>query len=160
MNVLMIQCRLTARVKTKGTEGMMQIVAVMLGLAGGVIAWFAANFYGRSLVLFFELRALAHEEMLFSADLTPALDPVQYNASAERLRRIAARLKALAETALPAVKRLWLFSGYNPSAAADLLVRYAYSFDPGQRRRLRSEVEKALRFALWIDTQGGQPNAA
>ena len=36
---------------------MVQIVAVMLGLAGGIVAWFAANFYGRSLVLFFELRA-------------------------------------------------------------------------------------------------------
>ena len=115
------------------------------------MAWFAANFYGRSLVLFFELRALAHEEMLFSADLTPALDAVQYNASAERLRRIASRLKSLAQTALPAVKRLWRFSGYNPSAGADLLVQYAYSYDPVQRRMLRAEIEKALRFVLWSD---------
>jgi hypothetical protein len=68
---------------------MVPIVAVLLGLAGGVVAWFAANFYGRSLVLFFELRTLAHEEMLFSADLKPELDRVLYNASAERLRRIA-----------------------------------------------------------------------
>ena len=130
---------------------MVQIVAVMLGLAGGIVAWFAANFYGRSLVLFFELRALAHEEMLFSADLTPALDAVQYNASAERLRRIASRLKSLAETALPQVKRLWLFGGHNPSAAGDLLMQYAYSFDPAQRRRLRMDIEKAFRFALWSD---------
>jgi len=31
---------------------MFQIVAVMLGLTGGTVAWFAANFYGGSLVLF------------------------------------------------------------------------------------------------------------
>lgn len=35
---------------------MVEIVAVLLGLAGGVAAWFASNFYGQSLVLFFELR--------------------------------------------------------------------------------------------------------
>jgi hypothetical protein len=135
---------------------MIQIVSVLLGLAGGVVAWIGANFYGRFLVLFFELRTLAHEEMLFSADLTSALDPVQYNASAERLRRTASRLKALAETAPAAVKRLWSLTGYDPGAAADALVRYAYSYDPPQRKRLRSDVEKALHFKLWPDPQGGQ----
>jgi hypothetical protein len=135
---------------------MIQIVAVLLGLAGGVLAWFAANFYGRSLVLFFELRTLAHEEMQFSADLRSDLDAVQYNASAERLRRIASRLKALDETALPAVKRLWSLTGYDPGAAADALVRYAYSYDPAQRRQFRGDVEKTLRFKLWTEIQAGR----
>jgi hypothetical protein len=50
---------------------------VLIGLAGGVVAWVATNFYGRSLVLFFELRTLAHEETLFSADLNARSGPVQ-----------------------------------------------------------------------------------
>jgi hypothetical protein len=116
---------------------------------GGVVAWFAANFYGKSLVLFFELRTLAHEELMFTADLTSMLDPAQYIASAERLRRIASRLKSNAEMALPLVKRLWLLGGYTPGGAADLLMHYAYSFDSIERRQLRPGLEKALRFALW-----------
>jgi hypothetical protein len=134
---------------------MVQIVAVSLGLAGGVVAWFAANFYGKGLVLFFELRTLAHEEMLFSADLNSDLDPAQFNASAERLRRLASRLKALAETAPPTVRRIWSLGGYDPGTAADLIVGYAYSFAPTDRRRFRSDIEKALRFKLWSDVQDG-----
>jgi hypothetical protein len=42
------------------------------------------------------------------------------------------------------------YGRYNPSAAADLLVRDAYSFDPVQRRQRRSDVEKALRFVLGL----------
>lgn len=94
--------------------------------------------------------------MLFSADLTPELDRSQFTASAERLRRIAARLKALAETSRPSVWHVWSFGGYNPGAAADAVAGYAYSFDPTQRRRFRADVEKALRFKLWNDTQEGQ----
>jgi hypothetical protein len=145
----MIEIHHRRSVKDQRRRVVVQIVAVMLGLIGGVVAWFGANFYGKSLVLFFELRALTHEEMMFSADLTSMLDPVQYNASSERLRRLASRLKSLAETTPRPVRRLWLASGYNPGAAADLLMRYAYSFDPVERRRLRPDVEKALRFALW-----------
>jgi hypothetical protein len=132
---------------------MIQIVSVLLGLAGGVAGWFAANFYGRSLILFFELRAQAHEEMLFSADLRPELDRVNFNASAERLRRTASRLKALAGGAPAAVKGVWSFGGYSPGDAADALVGYAYTYDPTTRRVFRSRIEKTLRLRLWTDTR-------
>jgi hypothetical protein len=128
---------------------MSQLAGVLLGLAGGLAGWFAANFYGRSLVLFFELRGLAYEEMMFSADLTSTLDPVQFNASAERLRRIAARLKSLDEMAPVVVRGLWSWTGYQPGTAADSIVGYAYSVDPPQRHAFRARVEEALRFRLW-----------
>lgn len=86
---------------------------------------------------------------MFSSDLSPVEDLVQYAASAERLRRFASRLKSNAETAMPLVNRLWRLGGYNPGGAADLLMHYAYSFDPTERRQLRPGLEKALRFALW-----------
>jgi hypothetical protein len=130
---------------------MVQIVAVLLGLFGGAAGWFAANFLGKSLVQFFELRALVYEEMLFSADLTPELELPLFNASGERLRRIASRLKSLEETALPVVRQIWEMGGYDPADAADAIVRYAYSYDRAQRRKLRSNIEKALRFKLWTD---------
>lgn len=139
---------------------MIQIASVLLGLAGGLAGWFAANFLGKSLVLFFELRALTHEEMLFSADLNADMDRAQYNASAERLRRIASRLRVLAETAPPPVRGIWSFSRYNPGAAADAVVGYAYSYDPAQRYEFRSNIEKALRFRLWRHTPGGRSNTA
>jgi hypothetical protein len=111
-------------------------------------------------VLFFELRALAREEILFSADLNPDTDPAPFNASAERLRRIASRLRVLAETAPPPVRGIWSFGGYHPGAAADAIVGYAYSYDTAQRRGFRSEIEKALGLRLWSDTQGVSANTA
>jgi hypothetical protein len=130
---------------------MAQIVAMFLGLAGGVVGWFATNLYGRSLVLLFELRALAHEEMLFSADLTPELELPLFNASGERLRRIASRLKALDETSPALLRRIWAAGDYHPGAAADALVGYAYAYDRSERRKWRDKVEGALRFSLWPD---------
>jgi hypothetical protein len=130
---------------------MAQFAAMFLGLAGGVVGWFATNLYGRSLVLLFELRALAHEEMLFSADLTPELELPLFNASGERLRRIASRLKALDETSPAIVRRIWAAVDYHPGAAADALVAYAYAYDRSERRKWRGKVERALRFSLWAD---------
>lgn len=74
--------------------------------------------------------------------------------------QVAARLKALEETALPPVRWIWAVRAHDPGVVADALVRYAYTYDRAARRAVRSDVEKALCFKLWTETAAGQPQVA
>jgi hypothetical protein len=63
------------------------IDSLLLGFAGGVVAWFLTNFYGRPLTRFFELRDQAHEEIVFTNNLSPMVDPQRIEKGAEVLPR-------------------------------------------------------------------------
>ena len=125
------------------------IGSVLLGFAGGVAAWFLTNFYGRPLTRFFELRDQAHEEIVFTNNLGPMVDPQRLNKGAEVVRRIASRMHAV-DGALPQLlRRVLLWRGYNTTAAARGLIGYANSLArPDDRAKLLQTVESALKFKI------------
>jgi hypothetical protein len=68
------------------------------GFAGGAIAWFATNFWGKPISKFPDLRLQAQEAILFHANIGPYLaDTDRTPKASDDLRRIAAQIETAAK---------------------------------------------------------------
>ena len=78
------------------------IASAALGFVGGIVGWFATNYWGRTLLRFWDLRLEAHETMFVYANVST--DHPGSLARAEdgsiRLRRLGAKIDAI-RTVLP-----------------------------------------------------------
>jgi hypothetical protein len=72
------------------------IASSVLGFVGGIIGWFATNYWGRTLLRFWDLRLEAHETMFIYANV-PAGDPASARAKAGsiRLRWLGVKIDAI-----------------------------------------------------------------
>jgi hypothetical protein len=131
---------------------MAQITTTFLGFVGGVVAWFATNYWGRALVQFWGRRLEAHEAMFLYANVHA--DRPGSLAHAEegslRFRMLAAKIDGL-RTILPAPLRWYLhLRGYDLHDGALGLIGLSNALgrDDGTARRSRVRAQRALRLPV------------
>jgi hypothetical protein len=70
------------------------LVSSALGVAGGIVAWFATNYWGRTLLKFWDLRLEAHETMFFYANVL-ADRPAGAQEGRVHLRQLGAKIEGI-----------------------------------------------------------------
>src|SRR2546430_17306561 len=88
-------------------QGLISVFGGLLaGFAGGAIAWFATNFWGKPISKFLDLRLQAQETMLIHPNIGPYLaDAARVPKASAELRRIAAQIGGLTPTNPPPALR-------------------------------------------------------
>jgi hypothetical protein len=123
------------------------ILTVAVSAIAGVCAWVGANFFAEPLLQFYKRRRAVRESMLYSANVDASRKEL-YDATYEELRRHAAALDALDETA-PKVVKMWLRRrGFDLTAATSGILGFSNSLGSydGSRGVFRDRIRKALRF--------------
>jgi hypothetical protein len=134
---------------------MEQIMSTVLGFIGGVIAWFATNYWGRTLLKFWDLRLEAHEAMFLFSDVRA--DSIRSlgraNEGSLRFRELGAKIEGL-RSVLPAPLSWCLHKrSYDLHEGALGLIGLSNALgrdDPGATR-FRVQAQRALR--LPVDPQ-------
>jgi hypothetical protein len=127
------------------------IGTIAAGFAGGAIAWFATNFWGKPISKFLELRLQAQEAMLFHANIGPYLaDAERTPKASDDLRRIAAQIGGITATSSPII--LWLLRqrGYDLPEATEQLIGLSNTLEEpfGANLTHRERAQKALRLPI------------
>ena len=134
---------------------MQQLMSTVLGFVGGVVAWFATNYWGRGLLQFWGLRLEAHEAMFLYANVR-ADHPASLARAGEgslRFRTLGAKIDGL-KGILPVP-----FSWYLQMRSYDLHegalgligLSNALGADDNSATRSRVQAQRALR--LPVDPQ-------
>jgi hypothetical protein len=114
------------------------------------IAWIVTNFFAEPLLSFYKRRRAIHESLLYSANVSHDVSSKEdYLAVYAKLRRHAAAINALEETA-PALIKYWLhIRKFNLKVAGTALIGLGNSLssDDGVRGKFRRQLQKALRFS-------------
>jgi hypothetical protein len=121
------------------------------GFAGGAVAWFATNFWGKPISKFLELRLQAQEAILFHANIGPYLADAERSPKAsDDLRRIAAQIGGITATSSPIILSLLRQRGYDlPTATEELIGLSNTLTEPfGANLNHREMAQKALRLPI------------
>jgi len=123
------------------------LLTIAVSAFAGVLAWVGTNFFAEPLLSFYKRRRAIRESMLYAANVD-ATRPDVFDATYEELRRHAAAMDALDETAPRAVKALLSRQGFNMSEAKTGLIGFSNSLATYGRSReiARDRIRKALRF--------------
>jgi len=123
------------------------LITVTLSIFVGVFAWVATNFFAEPLLYFHKRRRAIRETMLYAANVGEG-QPDIYNATYDELRRHAAAMDALDETAPRAVKALLGWQGFSMSEAKTGLIGFSNNLATydGSRGVFRERIRKALLF--------------
>jgi len=128
------------------------IASSALGFAGGIVGWFATNYWGRTLLRFWDLRLEAHETMFIYANVF--VDHPGSLARAEdgsvRLRQLGAKIDAL-RVVLTGPLYLYLhMRNYDLRSAALGLTGLSNSLGArdGDAVRFRLQAQRALRLPI------------
>src|SRR5260370_40411224 len=83
------------------------VLATLGAFLVGAAGWFATNFWGRPILKFFELRALAHEAVTFHGNVGdfPG-ESEKVSRAMDELRRLAAQISGIAATGPPVMLRV------------------------------------------------------
>jgi hypothetical protein len=128
------------------------VASSALGFVGGLLGWFATNYFGRTLLRFWDLRLEAHETMFLYADVSadrPASLARAEDGSA-RLRQLGAKIDAL-RVALPRPLCLFLhMRNYNLRSAALGLIGLSNSLGARDTDAVgfRVQAQRALRLPI------------
>jgi hypothetical protein len=120
-----------------------------LGFVGGIIGWFATNYWGRSLLRFWDLRLEAHETIYLYANVSadrPA-DLARTREGSAHHRELGAKIDAL-RAVLPAALSWYLRARrYDLRLAAQGLTGLSNSLgvNDGDMVRFRVQAQKSLR---------------
>jgi hypothetical protein len=134
---------------------MEQLMSTVLGFVGGVVGWFATNYWGRELLRFWDLRLEAHEAMFSFANVRadhPA-SLVRAGEGSLRFRTISAKVDAL-RAVLPVPLSWYLqIRSYDLHEGALGLIGLsnALGADDNSAMRCRVQAQRALR--LPVDPQ-------
>jgi hypothetical protein len=126
----------------------MWIASTITGLVGGFFAWFATNYWGRSLLRFWDLRLEAHETMFLYANVSAERpSPARAESGSVHLRQLGAKIDAL-RAALPGPLSWYLRRRhYDLHQAALGLVGLSNSLGArdGDAMRFRVQAQRGLR---------------
>jgi hypothetical protein len=115
---------------------MINFVSVAFGFLGGILAWFATNYYGRNLLRFWDQRLEIHKALFLSQLTTQSAGLLQLAAEIDGLRVI-----------LPIPLRWCLrIRGYDLSSAANALAKLAelQDGDSYEDADFRVQVQESL----------------
>jgi hypothetical protein len=133
---------------------MEQIISTILAFISAFIGWFAANYWGRALKKFWDLRLEAHEAMfLFSNVRADSKSPARANEGSLRLRDLGAKIDGI-RAVLPAPLSWCLRKrSYDLHEGARGLVGLSNTLgrDDQSATRFRVQAQRALR--LPVDPQ-------
>jgi hypothetical protein len=123
------------------------LLTTSVSAVAGVLAWIGTNFFAEPILYFHKRRRAVRETMLYAANVR-ADQPDAFTSAVEELRRHAAAMDALDETAPQAVKALLSWRGFDMSEAKTGLFGFAHNLAnyDGSREVFRKRVRKALRF--------------
>jgi hypothetical protein len=123
------------------------LLTASVSVVAGVFAWVGTNFFAEPLLGFHKRRRAIRETMLYAANVDAERSDA-FNATYEELRRHAAAMDALDETAARAVKALLCWQGFNMSEAKTGLIGFSNSLATYDKSReiARNRIRKALRF--------------
>jgi hypothetical protein len=123
------------------------IVPGSISAIAGVCAWVGANFFAEPLLNFYRRRRSIREAILYVANIDASRKEA-YDAAYEELRRHAASLDALDETAPAAVKAWLRWRGYDLPSATKGVIGFSNSLGSydGTRGVFRERLRKALLF--------------
>jgi len=124
------------------------IVSTALGFVGGIVSWFATNYWGRTLSHFWDLRLETHETIFFYANISADRPANSANAGDGRiqLRKLGAKIDAL-RAVLPAPLRWYLLARhYDLHSAALGLTGLSNSLgvSDSDTVRFRVQAQKSL----------------
>ena len=133
-------------------QGLISVFGGLLaGFAGGAIAWFATNFWGKPISKFLDLRLQAQETMLIHANIGPYLaDAARVPKASEEFRRIAAQIGGITATSSPLILRLLRHRGYDLPGATEHLIGLSNSLQEpyGSDLSHREKAQRALRLPI------------
>jgi hypothetical protein len=128
------------------------------GVVGGVVAWFATNYWGRALLRFWDLRLEAHEAMFFYANInadrpvTPA-NLARAGEGSLRFRTLGAKIDGL-RTVLPAPLSWYLHKrSYDLRQGALGLIGLSNWLGADDHKATRSRVQAQRALRLPVDLQ-------
>jgi hypothetical protein len=128
---------------------MVTILSSVLGFLGGIIAWFATNYWGRTLLRFWDVRLEAHETMYLYANVYahPLADEAITKDGRVRLRKLGAKIDGLRMVLLWPLFWYLRARGYDLRLAAHGLTGLSNSLgrDDKVAARFRVQAQKHLR---------------
>jgi len=127
------------------------IISVVLPAIGtaavGVMAWVVTNFVADPLLQFHRQRRAIHESLFFTANVGQGTNEADFNSAVDELRRHAARLDALRQTAPRLVQACFGRRGYDLELASRAIVGLSNNLRNRDEMKIeRNDIEKALRF--------------
>jgi hypothetical protein len=122
------------------------ILPSVLGFVGGILAWFGVNYWGRSLLRFWDLRLEAHETMYLYANVyanRPA-DLARAQEGSAHLRKLGAKIDGLRAVLPPPLPWYLRVRGYDLHSAAEGLTGLSNSLgvNDGDMVRFRVQAQK------------------
>jgi len=128
-------------------------VLPLLGtFAVGAFGWWVTHFIASPILRFYRLREEARESIFFTANVSTRLesDPKPYDDAVSELRRVAARLEALARTSSWLTRRFFVSFRYDPYKAALAITGLSNMLwtKDGTKTLMRHQAEVALRLPL------------
>jgi hypothetical protein len=130
------------------------ILSSVLGFVGGIFAWFATNYWGRSLLRFWDLRLEAHETMYLYANVyanRPDLARAQEGSA--HLRKLGAKIDGLRAVLPPPLPWYLRVRGYDLHLAAEGLTRLSNSLGLNDGDMVRFRVQAQKNLCLPIDPE-------
>jgi hypothetical protein len=128
----------------QGSEGsaslMSNALSIVLGFIGGIVAWFATNYYGRNLLRFWDQRLEIHKAFFLSKPMPSCANLLQLAADMDSLRVV-----------LPSPLK-WFLSirGYDLRTAAEALkmLSRAKADEIHESADFRVQVQESLRLPV------------
>jgi hypothetical protein len=122
---------------------MINVLSVALGFIGGIVAWFATNYYGRNLLRFWDQRLEIHEAFFLWRPIPPSANLLRLAADMDGLRVV-----------LPFPLK-WFLSicGYDLRTAAEALVQLSQvkEDDSHESADFRVQVQESLRLPVEVE---------
>lgn len=123
------------------------IISVVLTAAVGVMAWVVTNFVADPLLQFHRQRRAIHESLFFTANIGQGTNEADFSSAVDELRRHAARLDALWQTAPRPVQTYLRRRGYDLELASRAITGLSNNLRNRDERKIeRNDIEKALLF--------------
>ncbi|SRR6266852_5104553 len=132
------------------------ILSSVLGFVGGIIAWFATNYWGRSLLRFWDVRLEAHETMYLYANVyadRPA-DLARAQEGSANFRKLGAKIDGLRAILPPLLSWYLRVRGYDLRLAAQGLTGLSNSLGVKDGDMVRFRVQAQKNLCLPTDPEG------
>jgi hypothetical protein len=123
------------------------ILSSVLGFVGGIFAWFATNYWGRTLLRFWDLRLEAHETMYLYANVRP-VDLTRLQEGSAHLRKLGAKIDGLGVVLPSALSWYLRVRRYDLRLAAQGLTGLSNSLGASDEVRFRVQVQRNLRLPV------------
>jgi hypothetical protein len=123
------------------------LISVFCGFAAGLTAWFCSNYFGKSLIAFWDLRLEAHKVLYYYANIDSSgpLNSSDLNEAQTCLRWLAARADSLQTESPWLILKMLSCRGYDLSAAAWGLTNLSNKLTAVDNALFRVQAQRALK---------------